>query len=150
MSTRWAYAAPAFALAFVGVPIYVYLPPFYTDVVGVDIALVGFCMLGSRVFDAVTDPVIGVVSDRTRTRFGRRRPFIIGASLPLALTIYFLLNPPTSLDASAAGMWFGAWMRKRRSTSRVSSGVNSLGCKTSARKHTASSVQSVSYFCFGA
>lgn len=103
---RWAYAAPAFAIAFVGVPVYVYLPKFYTDVVGVNIAVVGWILLGARVFDAFTDPTVGVISDRTRTRWGRRRPYILGASLPLAVSIYLLLSPPESLDGSAATWWF--------------------------------------------
>jgi len=103
---RWAYAAPAFALAFVGVPIYVFLPKFYTDVVGVNIGTIGFILLGARLFDAVTDPAVGAWSDRTRTRWGRRRPFILGASIPLAATLYFLLNPPA--DHGAA--WFGGWL----------------------------------------
>ncbi|MEZ4441999.1 MAG: MFS transporter [Polyangiaceae bacterium] len=104
---RWAYAAPAFALAFVGIPVYVYLPSFYTDVVGVDIAVVGYILLAARLFDAVTDPAIGVLSDRTKTRFGRRRPFVLGASLPLAVSIFLLLSPPASLSPSAAAWWFG-------------------------------------------
>ena len=107
---RWAYAAPAFALAFVGIPVYVYMPSFYTDVVGVDIALVGWLMLGARMFDAVSDPAVGLWSDATRTRFGRRRPFILGASVPLALTIYFLLTPPAGSSAATSAWWFGGWL----------------------------------------
>jgi GPH family glycoside/pentoside/hexuronide:cation symporter len=103
---RWAYAAPAFALAFVGVPIYVFLPKFYIDVVGVNIATLGWLLLAARLFDAVTDPAVGVWSDRTRTRWGRRRPFILAASVPLAASIYFLLNPPAGQGAA----WFGGWL----------------------------------------
>ena len=103
----WSYAAPAFALAFVGIPVYVYLPKFYTDVMGVDIALVGWLLLAARTFDAVTDPGIGIISDRTRSRFGRRRPYILGASLPLAISIYLLLSPPANASPTAAAWWFG-------------------------------------------
>jgi GPH family glycoside/pentoside/hexuronide:cation symporter len=104
--TRVAYASPAFALAVVGIPVYVYLPKFYTDVVGVPIAVVGAILLAVRIFDAVTDPMIGALSDRTRTRFGRRRPWIAGASLPLALAIALLFVPPET-DPRMAGIWFG-------------------------------------------
>ena len=69
-----AYSAPAFALAIVGIPVYVYIPKFYTDIVGVNIAVLGYLLFGVRVFDAVTDPAIGLLSDKTGTRFGRRRP----------------------------------------------------------------------------
>jgi GPH family glycoside/pentoside/hexuronide:cation symporter len=93
-SKKVAYAAPAFALAIVGIPVYVYIPKFYTDVVGVNIAILGYLLLAVRLFDAITDPAIGYLSDQTQTRFGRRRPYIaVGASL-LSLSMYFLFNPP--------------------------------------------------------
>jgi GPH family glycoside/pentoside/hexuronide:cation symporter len=103
---RFAYSLPAFALAVVGIPIYVYIPKFYTDVVGADIALVGFILLGIRLFDAVSDPVIGTLSDRTRTRFGRRRPWIALGVLPLSAAILMLFMPP-ELGRGAAAAWFG-------------------------------------------
>jgi GPH family glycoside/pentoside/hexuronide:cation symporter len=71
--TKAAYGLPAFALAVVGIPVYVYIPKFYSDVVGIDIAVMGFILLAVRVFDAVSDPLIGVLSDHTRSRFGRRQ-----------------------------------------------------------------------------
>jgi GPH family glycoside/pentoside/hexuronide:cation symporter len=104
-----AYAAPAFALAVVGIPIYVYVPKFYTDVVGVHIGLLGVLILAVRVFDAITDPLIGFLSDRTRTRSGRRRPFIAAGSLLLALAIYFLLTPPERHPTFETA-WFGFWI----------------------------------------
>jgi GPH family glycoside/pentoside/hexuronide:cation symporter len=106
LSKRLAYAAPAFALAIVGIPVYVYIPKFYTDVVGVNIAALGTLLLLVRVFDAVTDPLIGSLSDRTTTRFGRRRPYIAGGSILLAITMYALFNPPV-LSSSTAALWFG-------------------------------------------
>jgi GPH family glycoside/pentoside/hexuronide:cation symporter len=105
---RLAYAAPAFSLAVVGIPIYVYIPKLYTDVVGVHIALLGSIILGIRIFDAVTDPLIGVLSDRTRSRFGRRRPYMAGGSLVLALAIFFLFNPPERPPTFETA-WFGFW-----------------------------------------
>jgi GPH family glycoside/pentoside/hexuronide:cation symporter len=103
---RLAYAAPSFALAAVGIPVYVHLPKFYTDVVGVDVALLGAMILGIRIFDAFTDPAIGLLSDRTRSRHGRRRPYVLGAVGPLALCFYLLFQPP-ALGGAAAATWFG-------------------------------------------
>jgi GPH family glycoside/pentoside/hexuronide:cation symporter len=106
---RLAYAAPAFALAFVGIPIYVYLPNFYTDVVGVDVVVLGAVILAARLFDAFTDPLTGYLSDRTRTRFGRRRPYIAIGAVPLAASVLFLLSPP-DVDPLTATIWFSSWL----------------------------------------
>jgi glycoside/pentoside/hexuronide:cation symporter, GPH family len=92
---KLAYASPAFALAVVGIPVYVYMPKFYSDVVGIDIAALGAILAGVRIFDAVTDPVMGYVSDRTQTRFGRRRPYIASGALFLAAALLCLFNPPS-------------------------------------------------------
>jgi len=105
---KLAYAAPAFALAVVGIPVYIYVPKFYTDVVGVHIGLMGAIILGVRLFDALTDPLLGFVSDRTETRFGRRRPYILSGALLLAAAIYFLFNPPAG-SPTFETLWFGSW-----------------------------------------
>jgi GPH family glycoside/pentoside/hexuronide:cation symporter len=104
-SIKIAYAAPAFALAVVGIPVYVYLPKFYTDVVGVPVHAVGLILLAVRVLDALTDPAVGVFSDRTVTRFGRRRPYIATGSILVALCMYALFNPPSGSSADAATLW---------------------------------------------
>ena len=95
-----AYAAPAFALAVVGIPIYVYIPKFYTDVVGINITVLGYLLFSVRIFDAFTDPALGYLSDKTHTRFGRRRPYIALGSVFIALTLYLLFNPPIASPVS--------------------------------------------------
>jgi GPH family glycoside/pentoside/hexuronide:cation symporter len=100
-----AYAAPAFFLAVVGIPIYVYIPKFYTDAVGVNIAVLGYILFSVRIFDALTDPALGYLSDRTRTRMGRRRPYIGVGSVFVALTMFLLFNPPR-VSASLETVWF--------------------------------------------
>ena len=106
IAKKLAYAAPAFALAIVGIPVYVYIPKFYTDVVGVNIAMLGYLLLAVRLFDAVTDPAIGFLSDRTQTRFGRCRPYIAAGVIFLSLSMYFLFNPPEASPDSET-IWFG-------------------------------------------
>jgi GPH family glycoside/pentoside/hexuronide:cation symporter len=106
---KLAYAAPAFALAVVGIPVYVYLPKFYTDVVGVHISILGYLIMAVRIFDALTDPLIGFLSDRTRTPFGRRRPYMALGSVALALSLYCLFNPPYG-SASLETAWFGSFI----------------------------------------
>ena len=101
-----AYTAPAFTLAVVGIPVYVYVPKFYTDVVGVHIGMLGFLLLAVRIFDALTDPMLGYVSDSTRTPLGRRRPYIALGSLALAASLYLLFNPPQA-SPTFETWWFG-------------------------------------------
>jgi GPH family glycoside/pentoside/hexuronide:cation symporter len=101
-----AYAAPAYALAVVGIPIYVYLPKFYTDVIGINVAIMGYVLLSVRIFDAITDPAIGFISDRTKTPFGRRRPYIALGSLFVSVAMYLLFNPP-QVSPFYAALWFG-------------------------------------------
>ena len=103
---KLAYAAPAFALAVVGIPVYVYIPKFYTDVVGINIAVLGYLMFSVRIFDAVTDPAIGYLSDRTQTRFGRRRPYIAAGSVLVAVAMFLLFNPP-AVSKTMETVWFG-------------------------------------------
>ena len=101
-----AYSAPAYALAVVGIPVYVYIPKFYTDVVGINVILLGYILFSVRIFDAVTDPVIGYISDHTQTRFGRRRPYIAVGAVFIAVAMVLLFNPPHA-SPSAETLWFG-------------------------------------------
>ena len=108
-SEKLSYGLPAFALAVVGIPVYVYIPKFYSDVVGIDIAVMGYILLAVRLFDAVSDPLIGVLSDHTRTRFGRRRPYILVGGFSVALTMLLLFTPPDD-PAHNHTLWFGVWI----------------------------------------
>ena len=100
-----AYSAPAFSLAVVGIPVYVYIPKFYTDVVGVNIAALGYILFSVRIFDALTDPAIGYLSDRTRTRMGRRRPYLAVGSIFVAATMLMLFSPPR-VSVLLETVWF--------------------------------------------
>ena len=71
----------------VGIPVYVCLPKFYTDAVGVHMTVLGYLLLAARNFDAVIDPRMGILSDVTRTRFGRRQPYIAGGAVLLAASL---------------------------------------------------------------
>jgi GPH family glycoside/pentoside/hexuronide:cation symporter len=106
ISKKFAYALPAFALAVVGIPVYVYIPKFYTDVVGINITVLGYLLFSVRIFDAVTDPALGYLSDKTNASFGRRRPYIAIGSIFIAATLYLLFNPPVA-SPSFETVWFG-------------------------------------------
>src|SRR6185312_8779308 len=71
-----------------------YLLLFYNQIVCVPSAEVGFAILAAIVVDAVSDPFIGALSDRWRSRFGRRHPFMLAAAFPVGLLYFMVWNPP--------------------------------------------------------
>lgn len=105
LRARLAYGVPNLGLALVGMPILVYLPRFYSDVVGVSVAWLGVVFVAGRIIDAVTDPVMGILSDRSRFARGRRRPWILWGCLPLALLSVALYVPPQGLPPTLATAW---------------------------------------------
>lgn len=74
---------------------------FMTDSLGLSIALAGMLVVVSRVYDTVLDPVVGVLSDRTRTRYGRYRPYLVGGGLLAAVSLVMLFNVPQTLSGAA-------------------------------------------------
>lgn len=87
------FSAPALPMAALGLPIAAYLPPFYTQTLGFDLAVLGAVFMAARIWDLVTDPLMGVLSDRTRSRFGRRKPWLVGAMPILAVCVYLMFFP---------------------------------------------------------
>jgi len=70
---------------------------FYSQVMGVDAGLVGLALMLALAFDAFSDPLVGYLSDNTRTRWGRRHPYMYAAALPVAIAYAFIWNPPDAL-----------------------------------------------------
>ncbi|GIW43044.1 MAG: sugar transporter [Candidatus Binatia bacterium] len=67
---------------------------FYVDVIHLAPVLVGIAIFIGRCWDAITDPIVGYISDTTRSRWGRRRPYVLGSVLPVAIAFYLLFTPP--------------------------------------------------------
>ena len=71
---------------------------FYTDVFGITAAAAGTLMLAVRMFDAVTDPIMGGIADRTRTRWGSYRPYLLWVSIPYGLLAVMAFTTPDLSD----------------------------------------------------
>jgi glycoside/pentoside/hexuronide:cation symporter, GPH family len=100
----FAYAAYALPLAMAALPVYVHVPKFYAEVLGVPLATVGAILLGCRLLDALQDPLCGYLSDRaTKYRLGRRLPILF--SLPLLAAGFIALFNPPEVSVSGLGIW---------------------------------------------
>ena len=73
---------------------------FFNQVVGLPAAWVGAAMMVTLIFDAICDPLIGEWSDHTRSRWGRRHPFMYASAIPAAVAFYFLFDPPLGWSQS--------------------------------------------------
>jgi len=83
----------------IGGAIMLFLNYFYTDVFGLAPALVGTLLLSVRVLDAITDPIMGAIADRTQSRWGRFRPWLLWVSVPYVLfSVLMFTTPEWSYD----------------------------------------------------
>ncbi|HDP90071.1 MAG TPA: MFS transporter, partial [Thioalkalivibrio sp.] len=98
-----AYGLPGLPLALLGLPLYVYLPTFYAESLGLPLALVGAMLLLARGLDVLTDPLIGLLSDRGH-RLGRKAFIALGVPL-LLLGIEYLFRPA----GTPGGLYLLAW-----------------------------------------
>lgn len=77
-----------------------YLLIYYNQVLGLDAVLAASAMAVALVVDAITDPWVGIWSDRVRTKWGRRHPFMYAAIIPFAVAYYYILLDPGNISES--------------------------------------------------
>lgn len=109
--TGWqlvAYGQLVVPLAVIGLPVAVYIPPFYSSTLGLDLAAVGLILMLARISDVITDPLIGRLSDRTRTRFGRRRPWVLAGVPVMMASALMLFVPPGEVSNLYLLTWIAA------------------------------------------
>ena len=88
-------------LSVAGLPLAIYIPSFYATELGLSLAAMGWILMLARISDVITDPLIGMLSDATPERWGRRRAWMI-AGIPLvAISIYMVFSPPADV-----GWWY--------------------------------------------
>jgi len=82
-----------------------YLMFFYADTLHVSPTAVGLMMLLGKGWDAFTDPAMGYLSDTTRSRWGRRRPYVLAGAVPMGFCFYLLFSPPAWLSHTGL-LWY--------------------------------------------
>jgi GPH family glycoside/pentoside/hexuronide:cation symporter len=95
------YTAADAAANFVFMTMILFQLNFYTDVFGLTASVAAAVLFWPRIFDAVTDPLIGILADRTRTRWGRFRPWILWTAVPWAVLMVLAYTTPKG--------WTVAW-----------------------------------------
>lgn len=101
------YSMVALPIGAMAMPIAIYLPPFYSGSLGLSLATVGLIFTLARVWDLVTDPIMGVVIDRYGSRWGQYKHWVALAIPLLMLAVYKLFLPNPS-DVSA--LYLGGWL----------------------------------------
>lgn len=100
------YSLPALILAPMAIAFYVFVPKLYADLGTVSVASIGLIVFLTRSWDAIIDPVIGYLSDRTNSRYGRRKPWLALSVFPLCIS-FVLLFAAADIPASYQLIWFG-------------------------------------------
>jgi Na+/melibiose symporter-like transporter len=103
--TVLAYAAPALGCGYMYVLVSLYIMVYSTDVLLIAPLVISAIVSASRIINAITDPLIGHISDRTRSRFGRRRFWMLVSIVPTGLLFYMMFAQPATLLGTSLSIW---------------------------------------------
>lgn len=113
LGSKIQYGLADLGFALITSAIQFFLLYYYTDVAGINPALAGVAlMVGKLTWDALNDPLFGYWSDRTRSRFGRRRIFMLVGAVPLGIAAWIMFSLPKGLTGAAAflAVLFSFWL----------------------------------------
>ena len=96
-STRWLYGTGGLGFGILETGVYNFVLIYYNQVLGLSASLTGFALAVALVFDAISDPAVGFLSDNWRSRWGRRHPFLYASVVPCSLFYYLLWFPPSGM-----------------------------------------------------
>jgi Na+/melibiose symporter-like transporter len=99
------YALPSLVSSLAALPLVLFVPAFYADDLGVPLAAVGVALAVSRLLDVVTDPMIGIASDRLALGLGRRKPWIVLGTPLYAVALWQLFVPGGATSAGSLLGW---------------------------------------------
>lgn len=100
------YALPGIAIAFINLPSAIVLPTFYVEHTAATLTGIGVVNLLRWWFDAATDPIVGYLGDRTQSRWGKRKPWLVVGAIVSSVAIFQLFRPP----AEAGNLYYGVWL----------------------------------------
>jgi len=103
VKTAWGFGAIADGSKNAGFDVFLGL--YYVTVLGLPGTMSGLALLLALLVDAVSDPLVGSISDNFRSRWGRRHPFMISAAVPMAVCFFLLFSPPAGLGEGALFAW---------------------------------------------
>lgn len=115
MRTKLLYSAGAASEAIISFAFNAFNFFFYTNVMGMPGTLAGLAITIALIFDAITDPLVGSLSDRWRSRLGRRHPFMFMAPLPVMACLFLIYSPP-DWDSTGLFVWLTVLTVTLRST----------------------------------
>ena len=102
-----AYGSIAVPLCLAEIPIVVYLPAFYAKELSLSAGLVGVVFLLARLWDGLSDITVGWLSDRSTSRLGRRKPWVVAGAPFLMVSTWYLCNPPRDASLAYLAVWAG-------------------------------------------
>ncbi len=109
LSTKLAYGAGDLGPAITANVLAVFLLIFFTNVAGLNAALAGSVLLIGKVWDAINDPIVGILSDRTRSQWGRRLPWMFLGAIPFGITFFLQWLVPSFAGNLEGNRWGLFW-----------------------------------------
>ena len=97
-SQIFSFGIPAIGAGYMYLLLSLYVMKFSTDVLLIAPAIMGLIFSISRIWDAISDPLVGYLSDRTKNKFGRRRSWILASCIPISIGFYAVFSPPENFD----------------------------------------------------
>jgi GPH family glycoside/pentoside/hexuronide:cation symporter len=138
-STAWIYGSVSLPLAIMSYPLGVWIPRLYSTEIGISLGMIGLVIFCAAIFDAISDPLMGFFSDRTQTRWGRRKPWIV-LGVPLyAFVIWMLLNPTPNVTVFYLASFY---LMLRATTTIFGLPYAAWGMELSSNYHTRTMIQS--------
>ncbi len=138
-STAWIYGSVSLPLAILSYPLAVWIPRLYSTEIGIDLGLIGLVIFSAAIFDALSDPAMGFMSDRFQTRWGRRKPWIaIGVPI-YAVAVWMLLNPDQGSTVLYLALFF---ILLRLATTILGLPYAAWGMELSGEYHARTMIQS--------